>query len=286
MRSACYDPRFLLYFLLFQAVVICPMGWVDPAEGATAFSFPNGAFATMDRIAGNPRVGLDLGYTRVKLNGVQGFRTEIYGHGIRKRGETWYFSLPLSFVFDEQFGDIRGIGNAEVGTFIALSQGPLSGVFRLTVTLPMASDDLDGLTANLLTAFNRLTDLSSTVPETAWFRFSVSPVYRSERFVSQADLGIDFPFFAPDNVDVDPWIRFNLGTGVRHGKAAFLGELVILGTTGTVSNESDRFLETLAATIRIQAGGVEPGLSYIVPLNGDVRDLFPWVLLFSVRTPI
>ena len=266
--------------------MISPVSWIDSAEGASAFSSPAGAFATMDRLTGSPRIGLDLGYTRINLTGTRGVRMEIYGHGVTYNREGWYFAVPISKVFVEAGENIWGVGNAEIGSFISLSQGPWSGVVRFGLTLPTASDDPEGFVANTLTAFTRLTDLSSIVPETAWIRFSVSPVYHSGRFISQADLGIDFPFFTPDYIDLDPWFRFNLGMGAKLGPAAFLGELVILGTTGIVTDPSDRFLETLAATVRVQAGGVEPGLSYVVPLNGNARDLNPWVLLFSVRTPI
>ena len=280
--------RLAPWVILFQAVLFSPISWVDPADGAFALSSPEGAFSTMDRLTGGPQFGLDLGYTGFtgNLSGFRGVRMEIYAQGVTYNGEGWYFAVAASRVSDDAGEDFDGIGNTEVGTFVSFSKGPVSGVVRFGLTLPTSSDDLEGITANFLTSFFRLTDLSSTVPETVWFRFSASPVYQRGRFVSQVDLGIDFPFFTPVYIEVDPWIRFNIGMGVKLGTVAFLGELVTLGTKGTVQNQSDRFLETLGATVRVQSGGIEPGLSFIVPINARLREINPWLLLFSVRSPI
>lgn len=251
-------------------------------------------FATLDRQDGESKVGGAFGWTFFDNDGpgdISALRIDVYGHYVGQSGLGGYGILPLSFLFvdDDVAGtdDESAIGNVEGGVVYVIPSGMTDFVLRGGITLPTADDD-EGLIANFLAAWPRLTDVALAYPETFWLRLSASPIFRSGQFVVRLDGGIDIAVSTDNGDEPDPVLRLNVGAGVDTGSFAVLGELVTIGNIGdddaTIEDDDDEdFLHTLAISGRFRAGSLEPGIALGFPLDEAVRDFMDFFIIGSLQ---
>lgn len=269
------------------AVVISSWLALSPGGAAADSAAVDDAptFATLDRQAGGTAVGASLAYTRFDDDGFIGagsaLRLDLYGHVVGPRGIGAYGIVPLSSVSGDTV-DERGIGNVEGGVLYVEAREVATFVLRGGLTLPTASGE-DGLGANLMGTFPRMTDFASIWPRTLWLRASASALLRRGMLVARIDAGVDTPVGTFDDgiFDPDPLVRLNLGGGLDGGPAAVLLELVNIAGVGDVDDvgvyEED-LSSTIALTGRLSAGRVQPMLSVGLPLDERFRSIFEvWV---------
>lgn len=278
-------------------VSTCLVGWVGVAGVVHAQPAPaeetvaeTPGFVTMDRADAHSFIDAGAGITFFDGDDPDfNARLDLYGQYVTPQGAGGYVSLPISFLMDDD-SDISetALGNVELGGLYVLRQSPkLDVALRGGLMLATADDDDMGQVTNLITAFGRLTDLASAFSDVTWLRLAASPLYRSGNVFLRADAGLDVAVDKPEGSDVDPLARINLGAGFTNGSIAGMAELVMLGTTGDVDEDEDRFIETLALSFRGGlGGGVQGYCALVLPLDNDITDGIDYILTLGMRIPI
>ncbi len=197
-------------------------------------------------------------------------RLDFHGQYIAPSGAGGYVTLPLSYFRDEG-ESASAIGNLEVGGLYVAETSQVPVTLRAGLTLPTADDDPEGVAANILTAFTRITDLVVAYPETTSLRLSASTLLQNENVYLRADAGLDIALDTPDNVEIDPLVRINFAAGIKADSLAFSAELATLGTTGDLNggDASDRFIHTLALGVHGRGDSLRPYLGLVVPLDEE-----------------
>jgi len=260
------------------------------ADEASLSSGAAPAFSTMDRGDGASRAGVSLGFNFFDDESIQtdvALRTDVYGQYVLPNHFGVYGSLPISYISggDESSS---AIGNAEIGGLYILQTGraPIlrfrTIALRAGLGLPTAADDFEGLLVNAFNIAPRLTDLVSITPDTTWLRLSASPTVREGKIFVRADAGIDIAVSAPEDAEIDPIVHMNVGAGYDAGKFALMGEVVTVATTGEVDENDERFFHTGALTARYTAADIQPGVSFVTPLD-DAGLGEQWALMFDVQ---
>lgn len=277
----------------------CSMLAAAPAWGQVP------AFATLDRGDSTSRVGLDVGASFLDDEAFGGggtaLRFDVHGQYIHASGFGGYGLLPLSYASfeNEAVDDEMALGNLEVGGLYALPAGPTTAVLRLGLTLPTASEELEGALANAAAVRPRGTDVATFSPESVWLRLGGSLLARSGNLFVRGDLGIDVPLTEDYEIDLglfdvqvelDPLIRFNVGGGVVAGPAAIMAELVNIYFTGDAVDDTDpedgddqELEHNLALTGRYFEGNIQPSLSFVLALDDNARDDYDFMLMFGIH---
>lgn len=259
------------------------MAQVWDAPEREAHTLP-AAFMTMDRMDNVSRAGFDLGFSFYDPDGINlGLRADLFGHLVTAQGWGGYVNVPISLLsydtgLDESETEIA-IGNIELGGTFGLNLQALRMIFRAGLVLPTAPDSLEGLVTNGLNVTGRITDVVTIAPDVTWLRVSASPIITSGGFFARADLGLDLPIIEGDNVDANAMARLNLGGGFAIPGFAIMGELV----NNFVFDGAA--LHTLAVSARFPTGTIEPGISFVVPLDDDasIGDAVNFVLMGSLQ---
>jgi hypothetical protein len=234
------------------------------------------SFATLDRMDGRTRLGADLGYTILDRGSAQ--RLGLHGQGVSRSGFGGYGALAVSNVSPDGFDDESGVSAIEVGGLYVFS-----GLSTLRLGLILPTADSDDTAVNRWAGLGRLTDLVQSSPEATWLRASLSPIMQSGSLLFRADLGLDLPLDHDSRFDPDPLIRANLGLGVATGMVDLMAELVNVGTTASHHDLSERFMHTIAFSVRVKPGAVEPAFSLVLPLDSGFRGTVDAVLVFGVQ---
>jgi hypothetical protein len=244
----------------------------QPTAPASVGGPPPG-FVTLDR--GDARSFLDASLARSFFEGADpdfNVRMELYYQYVTPSGTGGYVSAPFSYLSDNDESG-KAFGNVEIGGLHNLELSPKTDlVFRGGVTIPTApgiEDDINDVVANLANATARITDYLTVFPETTALRLAASPVHRSGQVFVRGDGGVDIVLDSPGDDDIDPLLRINLGVGVLAGKTAVAAEFATLGTTGDVDDGEDRFLHTLAITVRHDLQSVQLFGALVLPVNAD-----------------
>jgi hypothetical protein len=258
---------------------------------ALALSLPLTAAAdpmpiTMDRISDDPRLGLEFGLVSVDNDGL--FRDDFFagrfdlsGHFVTPQGIGGYGSIVGAMTIGAPGDDQSALQGIELGGLFRLSSASADWWLRAGLVLDTAADDAGGFLANIATFPARLTDLAKIAPDTTWLRLSATPIFRSGALVFRADLGLDIPI-DDDGPDDDALLRANFGLGFMSGATAFMFELVNIGDLDDDDGQDD-FIHTFTFGVRFLSGGqVEPHVAIGLPLDDDVRDTFPFFLLFGM----
>lgn len=237
-------------------------------------------FVTLDRMDGASRVGIQLGVTSPdEQEDVWFLRTEFYGQVVLPgRPFGIYGMLPLSRAVIEDEDDEGASGNIEVGGFYLGRQGSLDLVVRGGLSLGTADDDLLGFFVNLGSTFDRIGDFAAIVPDTTWLRLSGSGLWRSGSAFGRLDLGFDLPVESEDD---DILMRLSAGAGATSGSVAFTAELVNFGNVTEDDDLEDRFLHTLALSVRT-TGQHQVHAAFVLPLDEDLRGEL-WVFSFGYQ---
>jgi len=255
--------------IVFTSLVV-----VLVAAGSTAHAQRAPDLATLDRGDGITKIGLDLGLSFTDGAYDAALRLEPYGQYVTRIGLGVYGALPLARSFggpatppDTAFA----VGNFDLGLLYVIEPSrDVSWVFRAGIGFPLASDSVDGAATNSYATFPRLTDLALTVPNAFYARFGVSPLLHLHRVYVRADLGFDA---GSDDADLaNELVRFNVGGGIDLGVVALGAELVNLWTLDDFGG-GERFLHTIAGTIRIMGKSLQPQFAIGVPLDSSARDV-------------
>ncbi len=246
--------------------------------------------ATLDRGDGITRLGVDFGLSLLDHPPAAydaALRIEPYAQYVTNSGLGFYGAIPITRSFGEdgapQPEAATALGNLELGGLYVTSGETTSWVVRCGVALPTASDDRDAVATNFAAAFPRLTDLALIQPNAAYVRLGVSPLLHKNHFFLQADLGIDLGIESGDDGDdVDHLLRLNLGAGYDFGKLALGLELVNLGTFDEVDG-NEKFLHTLAVTLRFMGKALQPALSVGAPLDASAGDQVQLFLALGIQ---
>lgn len=261
-------------------------------EASVTDEKPAGSFATLDRGDASSKVGVAAAMTFIDSDQSNtALRLDLHGQYVMPNGIGIYGSLPLSHLSTESttpgmddFSEMA-LGNLEIG---GLYNHKLSNKLTLTaragLSLPTADDEFDGAITNLANMLPRMTDMISMAGDTTTLRASASINGKEGQFFYRADAGFDIPVDTPMGEDIDPLVRFNIGAGVNAGPMAFTGEIVTVGTTGDVGEDEDRFLHTAALSATLTSNKqIQPTLSLVLPLRGDVTELFDASVMLGVQ---
>lgn len=245
-------------------------------------------FATLDRVDGASHVDISSAFTLFDGDDPDfNNRLDFHAQYVAPSGFGGYAALPFSILVDEDTE--TAVGNLELGAVYAVGAAPVTLVLRGGLALATADDDPAGAITNLVTIFGRFTDLVSVFPDTTWLRLGASPLFRQGKAFFRADVGIDVPIDTPENVDIDPFLRVNLGGGFETGAVAVTAELVTLGFLGDVDDDVDRFLHMAAFSLRARTqSGLQPFVAASFPI--DIEDNFiinvSLVVIAGLRIPI
>ena len=234
--------------------------------------------ATLDRGDGISKIGVDVGYTFLDFPAYESaLRLEVYGQYVTRSGFGLYGALPLSSSFgaaseaeDPEPPDLlpnnaTALGNLEVGAlYVSTQSSRFSLVFRGGLALPTATSGRDASATLFAASAPRVTDVA--LASDAWYvRLAVSPLLYVDKIFFRADLGFDIGF-DDDDGDQNELLRINLGVGIDLGKVAVGAELVNLGTLDDFGDD-ERFIHTLALTLRFMGEELQPFLAVGAPLE-------------------
>lgn len=227
-------------------------------------------FLTLGRQDGVSRLSIELGYVAVdgdeEAFDVTPLRVGLYGQIVDPSGMGGYGSVNIAHLSGE--GDsATALGNLELGGVYAGTLGTIEGVGRLGIALPTAADDdFADVLANVLSSYSRIDDIVHALPDVTWIRASGSPIIRRQGMTLRADLGVDLPVAAEDNLDPDPILHANLGGGLVAGPHQVSLELVNLFIMG--DDEAER-LHSVGASYRAELDKVAPYFGVFKPFGSD-----------------
>lgn len=241
--------------------------------------------ATLDRGDGITRFGLDfaVGFVDDQFEGVDAtLRFEPFGQYVSRSGLGVYGALPISRVITE-FDDETALGNLELGGLYVIESPTISYVFRAGVALPTADDELDGIVANYLSSWLRLTDTALVVPDATYLRLAFSPLFHANRVFLRVDLGFDAAVQDDDDdpLEVEPGnlVRLNLGAGIDLDTVALMLEFVSIASTDSFDDESDEdVVHTLAVSARFMGESLQPYLAFGLPVDEFARDVIDFFI--------
>lgn len=256
------------------------------AQGATAHAdlddwFPAGV--TTDRIGTETwAANLELAYNAFDLLDDGTFlRLDLYGQYLAQVGANrlgGYAWVPVVRTFGTGGDEVTALGSPEVGGAFAMAASPATDVvLRGGLVLPTVAEE-DAF-AVVLSSYGRLTDAFTSLPDFTWLRLSGSVLHDAAPYFLRVDLGLDFPF--ADDEDIDALLRINAAAGIDLGEVVLLGELATMGLVGGDTDE--RFLHTVALTVRGRGQTFSPGVSLVVPLDDALNDVLDFAIVAGVR---
>jgi hypothetical protein len=270
------------------------------ALAGVARAAPRKSFVTLDRQDDATRVGVSYGHDVYDADRLSGHRIELYAQ-IASEGTGAYARLSLSSVsvdLDRNFGDefeegggsssASGNSGIEIGTFGVWKNDGYDVVLRGGLVLPTADDSFDGASANVLTAFERLTDFADDAPNALGLRPSLSVITGDVAFL-RLDLGLDLLVDVSSDDDQlhlddnEVFARVNAGAGVHGGGFAATLELANLANLSADGDWSDKALHTLAFSVGYEGAVLQPSVALVLPLDDDVKDFLDYVIAGGVQ---
>lgn len=274
----------LKFLIIISALLLCTTASAQESPPAQS-SVPT--FATLDRQDGSSHFDASLAYSVLNdATDVFNLRLNLHAQYVTPGGAGGYISLPYAYSYDSE-GE-GALGNLDLGGIYAIPQGPTTFIFRGGLMVATADDNFLGITTNLATGFDRLTDFASVFPETQWLRLSTSATHQlsaagsNQGLYVRADIGLDVPIDTPEGADIDPLWRLNLGLGYQLPTVAIAGELVNIGSTDDFGDP----LHTLAVSARGTVGKLAPFGAVIVPVDSDGQDVVNVVVMGGLQVPI
>jgi hypothetical protein len=180
----------------------------------------------------------------------------------------FYGQLPIAHVFDFSGSDATGMGNLGLGAF-ALPLHNSELILCVGITLPSGASSGDGEITNMLSAYERMTDLVMVAPKYTTLRLSASTVQESAIAFFRADLGFDLAVDKP-STGRGVFLRGNLAAGVRAPGIDLSAELVNIGNLDGSGSLSQRFVHTAAVALRTR-GPQQFCAGMVFPLDHSVR---------------
>jgi hypothetical protein len=232
-------------------------------------------FLTLDRMDGTTRFGVQLGWDKLDARSVSDeflTRHELYGQYVFP-GQIGgiYGALSTSHLFDMNASDTTGVGNFDLGGFVMPTHSS-ELILRAGFGLPTGSDSGVGPAVNLITGYERLTDVLLTQGTYTTLRLSASTLQHKDSLFVRADAGFDLAIDKPAGASTSLFFRGNVALGVRVPGVDITLELVnVAAVDGTVSGGiENRFVHTAGFSLRTQ--GVDQfHLGTVFPLDDDAR---------------
>jgi hypothetical protein len=261
------------------------------AQGATAHADAEAGDDWFPAAMTTDRIGTETWAANVELayNAFDGdvfddgtvMRLDLYGQYLAQVGENrlggyaWIpFARPFGFDGDQE----TVVGNPEFGGAFAMATAPTTDIVLRGGLVPPAADEEDGFGV-VFSSYGRFTDAFTSLPDFTWLRLSGSLLHAAAPYFLRVDLGFDVPF--ADDEDIDGLLRINAAAGIDLDAVVLLGELATLGLVG--GDDDERFLHTLALTVRGRGQTFSPGVSLVVPLDDELNDLVDFAILAGVR---
>src|SRR5690349_590733 len=176
-------------------------------------------FVQLDRQDSISRFGGEVAFLNTD-DGVDAtsFRFDVHGQYVLSGGFGFYGALPITYASGNGESG-TGIGDAEVGgIFIPRMANPN---FQLVVhgglTLPIGSDSINDIAANILGTMARPTDAVQITPEGMTLRAAASGKIRMNQIFFGFDGGIDINLARSGDGTNDPIIRLNGAVGFDGG---------------------------------------------------------------------
>jgi len=252
-------------------------GWSGPAPAAGEIA---PSFVTMDRMDANSRFGVQIGFEkvdRVSIDDAFYMRANLYGQYVLPQGNVGlYGQLPIShgFVSDSVGlgGSNTAIGNLDGGVYF-MPRRNNEIILRAGVVLPTASDDSTGLITNVLTSYERMTDLLLADPKTWVLRLSASTLQQRDALFFRGDLGLDLIVSSDSTSDHNLYGRLNLAAGIRAQVVDLALELVnygVLDGSNPGGDITDRFFHTGTIALRSR-GEHQLHAAFVLPLDSSLR---------------
>jgi len=224
-------------------------------------------FTLTDRVDGTSGGDVQLGLTYFsETDQLYGFKTNAFAQGFSKSGVGFYGNMPFSAAFTTA-GDgdsVFGLGNLDAGAAYARRAGQAAFVFRGGLTAPTASSGDEGVTANIINGFGRVSDLALIVPKVSYARVSASGVLFAGNAFARADLGFDVPVWHGEEVSETntlTHVTLGVGTSLQPGGTSFTAEF------STVSG-NEHSTSTMAIGVGFEGGAY---LSLVTPLDDEAR---------------
>jgi hypothetical protein len=245
---------------------------VAAGQASAQANDPPPATLTLDRMDGASRFGIQVGFDKLDQVDIDdGFFMRFEPHVqyvVPGRGAGFYAQVPITHVFVSSGTDTTAMGNLDVGGFFLPLGGP-AAILRAGLVLPTAPASGDGMFANMITAYERMTDLMDVAPNYTALRLSASTLQSADALFFRGDVGIDFAVDKPTGAR-GTFLRANAAVGARAPGVDFSLELVNLGYLDGGGSYSRRFRHNLAFALRSRgANQVYAGM--VFPLDGDAR---------------
>jgi hypothetical protein len=227
---------------------------------------------TLDRMDSASRIGIQVGFDkldRVALSDGFVMRFNPYGqYVLPSRSGGFYAQLPIAHVFNSQGPDATGVGNLDVGAFV-LPFNTSQLILRGGLALPTASESGNGLSANYISAYERLTDFVLIAPKFTLLRLSASTVQQSGMAFLRIDGGLDLAIDKPSGGN-SVFVRGSIAGGVRADAVDLSLELANMGTLDGHGDVTQRFIHSLAFGFRTRGSGQFYG-GMVFPLDEGIR---------------
>jgi hypothetical protein len=196
-----------------------------------------------------------------------------------------YGQRPISrvFVSDEAGGgSATGVGNLDAGVY-GLPLGGNDLILRAGLMLGIASDSGDARDANIITAYERVTDLLLAAPNTTMLRLSASTVQQRDGLFFRGDVGLDLVIAQDGNSGRDLFGHLNVAGGVRLPAVDLSVKLATFGVLDgpEAPSISDRFVHTGALALHSR-GADQLHAAFVLPLDEMLRGEL-WILALGYQ---
>jgi len=257
-----------------------PTQYAQGAPPAPAVAEVAPTFMTLDRMDASTRFGIQIGWDKLDPERVSdGFvtRYEPYAQYVFPgQAGGIYAHVPISHIFDFNRADATGFGNIDLGGFF-MPTHKAELILRGGLILPTASNG-NGEAGNIISAFERLTDLLLAPHGYTTLRVSASTLQQRDNLFFRADAGFDLAIDKPASDTTSVYFRGNLAAGIRATGVDITAELVNVGAVNGsgYSGIEDRFFHTAGFSLRSQ-GEDQFHIGTVFPLDKGPRgDL--WII--------
>ena len=246
-------------------------------------------FVVIDPIDASSQAGIQLAYLGLKGLSSTGDLTLLRLEGRARyvdprTGLGGYVQVPFAYgraSSNGQSDTTTDFGDLEIGGIFAprLGSPDFGLVVHAGIALPTGEKNTEALVGTLATAAT-LSGFYNALPRGTTVKLGVSPMFRSGIVFARLDLGFDGNISA-DQTSAGNGIHYNAGVGVDLGTAAVMLESENL-TVQDQGNNSGGTLNTVAVSVRANAGRVSPCLAVVIPVDDDERQIIDYAVIAGV----
>jgi len=159
-------------------------------------------------------------------------------------------------------------------------------ILRAGLSLATASENGPEVIGNVISAYERLTDLLMVAPNYTTLRLSASTIQQKDMVFFRADAGFDLAIDKPANANTSVYFRGNLALGLRLSGVDLSAELVNLGAVNGSGYDGieDRFFHTAGVSLRTQ-GENQFHFGTVFPLDDGPRGEL-WIISLGYQRAV